>query len=144
MMLVALFFSLNWVVTKYLSELTDPWTIFAYARIGSFLFIIPAIVLNIPTLKQVYRKSGARAYAVMATKEYVAFSGTLAITIAAATGFITLINALVSVQILFVLIFTIFLSLFFPKIVKEEIDKHTITLKAIATTAMLAGVYLVS
>ena len=144
MILVAIFFATNWVITKYLVGFADAWTIFTYTRIGVFLAIVPIIIVSRRALVDTYKTSKFKAYGIMAIKECVTLTGVLAVTIAATSGYITLISALTALHMLFVLVFTILLSLFLPKIIKEPIDKHTISLKVVATLLMLYGVYLVS
>jgi len=43
-----------------------------------------------------------------------------------------------------VLVIAIFLSHFLPKILKEELNRKTITIKIISITLMLGGLYLIA
>ena len=65
-------------------------------------------------------------------------------TIAASVGFISLVGALTAVQPFFVLLFAIILSIFYPKIIKEEISKSTILIKFTATFLMFLGIILIT
>jgi hypothetical protein len=56
---------------------------------------------------------------------------------------VTLVNALASVQPFFVLAFAVALSIFYPKILKEEIGRSAVALKLIAIAMMFAGVILI-
>ena len=144
MVLMAIFFASNWVITKYLVTTSDVWTVFAYTRIGGFITLLHIVWINRSALKETYAETKLKAYSIMTIKEFVTLSGVLSVTIAATSGYITLISALTATHMLFVLVFTIFLSLFLPKIIKEDLDKNTVIIKVIATSSMLAGVYLVS
>ncbi len=144
MVLMAIFFASNWVITKYLVTTSDVWTVFAYTRIGGFITLLPIVWINRSALKETYAETKLKAYSIMTIKEFVTLSGVLSVTIAATSGYITLISALTALHMLFVLVFTIFLSLFLPRIIKEDLDKNTVIIKVIATSSTLAGVYLVS
>ena len=71
-------------------------------------------------------------------------AGMFLVYLALQRGPVSLVGVLESFEIVFVLILTIIISAFFPKILKEDIDKKTIIIKMISIIAMLAGLYLVS
>ena len=71
-------------------------------------------------------------------------AGLALITVATAVGFATLVTALSDVQSLFVLLFTVVLSLFFPKILKEELSGKIVLQKLVAIILMFVGVILIS
>jgi drug/metabolite transporter (DMT)-like permease len=57
---------------------------------------------------------------------------------------VTLVAALSSVQPFFVLLIAVVLSVFYPKILKEEIGKSAVLLKAVAILVMFAGAVLIT
>src|SRR3989304_213517 len=134
MFLAALFWAISLVVTKYLLNFTDYWTIFAYARIGTFLSISPLFFFYFKDLVATLKEHGAKVVTVIGLSESLSLSATLSITIASAVGFVTLVNALAAVQPFFILAIAAALSIFYPKILKEDVDKKTIALKLIAIT----------
>lgn len=143
-MIFAVFiFAVNAVFIKYLLNFADYWTIFSYARIGSFLALVPVIYFSIPELKETVRKHGKKTLAIMSANSVLNVLGVFFITIAASLGFITLVRALTSLQPFFVLLFAIILSIFFPKILKEDINKKTIVLKVIAIILLIAGALII-
>ncbi len=101
------------------------------------------MVTSIPTLKETYQRNRLKGYALMITSEGTALIGNFVITIAGAIGFITLVNALSSVQPLFLLLMMILMSLFKPHILKEELGGSVLVIKFIAIGMILAGVYLI-
>lgn len=143
MLLSAFFLSLNQVITKYLLDFTDFWTVFSYVRFGAFVALIPAFYFNFKDLREVAREHGKKAIGVMSLNESMNLVAVLLITIAVALGSVTLVNALASVQLFFVLFFTIILSVFYPRILKEEITRKTIFFKIIAIVLMFIGALLV-
>jgi hypothetical protein len=62
----------------------------------------------------------------------------------ASTGFITLVDALSTMQHLFLLFLTIIISIFYPKILKEEINKRTVCFKLVAVVLLILGAAIVS
>jgi hypothetical protein len=79
----------------------------------------------------------------MTSAEIIFFFGALLITLALVTGPATLVNSLSNLQPFFVFLFAVGLSLFFPKILKEELKKSTLALKLIAMILMFVGVILI-
>ena len=143
MILAALVLAVNQVITKYLLNFADFWTVFAYIRIGAFIALLPAIIINIKTFKEIFKKYGFKPFGLMIAGESLNFIGTICIALAAVTGFITLVNALSSVQPFFILLFTVLISIFYPQILKEEIGKAVVSRKIIAIAIMFAGVILI-
>ena len=55
-------------------------------------------------------------------------------------GPVSLVFSMEGLQVIYVFIMALLLSLFFPKIIKEEIDKKNIILKTSALIIILAGI----
>lgn len=144
MVLASMVLAINQVITKYLLDFADFWTIFSYIRIGAFIALIPPIIMNIESFKNIYRDKGLKPFGFITASESLNLLGVLAITLAATTGFITLVNALSSVQPFFVLSLTIIISIFSPQILKEELGKLIIFRKIVAIAIMFIGVILIS
>jgi hypothetical protein len=66
--------------------------------------------------------------------------GTLFNTWAISLGPISLVNAMEGFQVIFVFLVAVILSIFMPKIIKEEIDRKNIIVKIIALVFMLVGI----
>jgi len=132
------------VITKYLLNFADFWTIFSYTRIGTVFALIPIFYLDFPDLISTIKKHGKKVVGVISFNTSLNLVGVLFITIALSMGFVTLVNALSSVQPFFVLLFTVILSRFYPRILKEEIGKSTILIKVIAIILMFVGAILIS
>lgn len=143
MIAASLVLSVNVIITKYLLDFADFWTIFSYVRIGAFFALIPIFCFSFKDLISTVREHGKKVIVVISLNEILNLVGVLLITIATAIGYVTLVNALSSVQPFFVLLFAVILSIFYPKILKEEIDKKTVLIKLIAITLMFVGVILI-
>lgn len=144
MVLASFVMAINQVITKYLLGFADFWTIFGYIRIGAFAALVPTIIMNTESFKSIYKKQGLRPFGFITASESLNMLGVLSITLAATTGFITLVNALSSVQPFFVLLLTVIISIFYSQILKEEVGKSIVVRKVFAIVIMFVGVILIS
>jgi len=135
--------SANSLLTKYLLNFTDFWTVFAYTRIGGGIVLIPVAYIYLPGLISTIKKHGKKFVAIVSINETITLFGMLFFTVAASVGYVTLISAISSIQPFFVLSLTIILSMFFPSIIKEEIKRSVVLLKFLAITVMFIGVILI-
>lgn len=133
------------VLVKYLLNFTDFWHVFAYLRLGAFIAIIPVSLIYLSDIRALWMSEKAtKKTSVIAVTEVISMFGVLLLTLAASTGYITLVNALAAVQPFFLLLFTVLLSLFVPHILEEVVNRNTVLLKLIAIICMFAGALLVS
>lgn len=131
--------AINQIITKYLLNFADFWTIFSYVRIGAFIAVIPLFYINYKDILFLTKKP----LGFVVLSESLNLIAVLFFTIAISVGFVTLVNALTSTTSFFVLIFTVMLSIFYPKILKEEISKKTVLMKLVAIVMMFIGVVLI-
>ena len=143
MMLAALMISIWAIITKHLLNYADFWTIFSYTRIGAIFILIPMLYFSYPDLVSTAKKHGKKAISIIFLNQSLVIIGSILITVATAIGYVTLVNALVSVQAFFVLLFTIILGISYPKILKEDIKKSIVITKLIAIVLMFTGVLLI-
>ncbi len=143
MMLAVIFSAANNILTKYLLDFTDFWTIFSYGRIGFFVAAIPLFYLGISELVNI-TKNKKRTIAIITTSELLGTVGSVSITAATAIGYVTLVNAISSLQPFFLLVLTVLISTFFPKILKEETSKKTVLQKLFAIAMILSGALLIA
>lgn len=141
----SIFIAIHAILTKYLLDFADFWTVVSYTRgIGMLPTLIPVFYFNYRDCVSAVREYGQKAVLVLSSKEALRLGGGILITIATSLGPVTLVNALSSVQPFFVLVFTIALGAFYPKILNEETGKSAIAMKLAAIVLMFAGVILVS
>lgn len=144
MILSALCISINAILSKYLLNITDFWTIFSWTRIGSFMATVPIMYFYFNELKKTVKRNGNKVVYAISISESLNLIATLSITIATSLGFVTLVDALSSLHPLFLLIFTVLLSVFYPKLLKEEITKSTLLLKFVAIIMIVIGAILIA
>lgn len=144
MIFAALFISINQVITKHLLSFADFWTVFSYVRIGAVIAMIPVVYLNFSDLMATVKKHGKKVVGILTVNESLNVLGVIFVTFAVSTGYVTLVNALTSIQPFFVLLFAFVLSVFYPKILKEGVGKSAVMLKLIAIVLMFIGALLIS
>ena len=143
MILAVISGSIGVILTKYLLNFADFWTIFSYTRIGAIFPLIPIFYFGFPELVSTVKEHGKKVIAVMSLNHTLNFVAVLLITIAISIGYVTLISGLSSIQPFFILLFVVILSTFYPKILKEEITRQTMALKLLAIIIMFIGAVLI-
>jgi len=143
MVLAALSIAASSIIVKYLLNFADFWTIFGYERFGEVFALIPIFYLSFSDLSSSVKKFGLKSIGLMSLSETIGLIGLLLVTIGTSIGYVTLVNALTSVQPLFVLLFAVLISIFYPKILKEEIGKSVVFQKIIAIILMFIGALLI-
>lgn len=144
MILAALSIAASSIVVKYLLNFADFWTIFGYERLGEVFALIPILYFTFSDVSLSTKKFGVKSIGLMALSETIGLIGLLLVTIGTSIGYVTLVNALTSVQPLFVLLLAVILSIFSPKILKEEIGRSALLQKIIAIIIMFVGLYLIT
>ncbi|MBN1645534.1 DMT family transporter [Candidatus Woesearchaeota archaeon] len=131
------------ILKKYLLGYADYWTVFSWQRIGAFLIFIPTAIIYIPRLLKV-KKKNLKPIAFMSFAEVLNLTAVFIETVAVAIGSVTLVNALGSFQPLFVLLLAILVSIFMPKILKEELDRKVLSIKLLAVVMIIVGGILIT
>ncbi|MDO8424550.1 MAG: EamA family transporter [bacterium] len=143
MALSAVFGSITALLAKYLLNLADFWTIFSYRSMGMAIGSLPIAYFYFSDLRKVVKQFGKRTIVAISASETMGLIGILFITIATSAGFVTLVNALSSIQPFFVLIITGLLGVFYPHIIKEESSRKIMFQKTVAIIVMFVGVLLI-
>lgn len=144
MILSVCFGSISALLVKYLLNFADFWTVFGYKSIGMAIGSAPIAYFYFPELIKTAKQYGKKTLIAMSASEILSLSAILFVIIAASFGYVTLVNALSSTQPFFVFGIALILSVFFPKILKEEINKALIIQKIIATVLMFIGAVLIT
>ena len=140
----AFLFALFFVLTKYVYMMLPFWNGFIWIRIGAFLTALFFIFT-----KEVRREIFAGKFTFnkktgtfFILNQGIGVGGSIlqnwAIALAG-LAYLSIINVLQGVQYVFLFIFIIFLSLKFPKILKEEISKRVIFQKLLAILLIGTG-----
>jgi uncharacterized membrane protein len=142
MILAAIFTAANMLINKIVLNTTDFWTVFAWNRVGSFLFMIPIFYIYRKQIKLAFKKMSKKAYVIVNINEVLNLSGVILITLAISLGFVSVVTGISAIQPLFIFILTIILSVFFPRFIKENISKHILAQKLTAIILIVAGAIL--
>lgn len=143
----AFLLALSFVLSKYVYQEMSFWPGYIWIRIGGFLaalilFFSGGIKEELLKTKANFPKSAAALFFVnqtMGASANVLQNWAIAL---APLVYVAVVNALQGVQYVFLLIFTVLLSLFFPQILKEAISKQIIIQKILAILLIAAGLVL--
>ena len=119
---------------------------FVWTRVGTFL---AALSLLIPSVSRRAIIHSTKALRVKTTGLFIfnkALGGVtyLLLNFAFFLGSVTLVNAMQGVQYLFLFLFTVILSRFFPKVLKEELTTSVVVQKLAAILIITAGLGVLS
>jgi len=131
------------VIGKYLLGFIGYWDVFAYMRAGAFLATIPAFFIYLPKLMTTLRKHGKVILVPMVISQMGSLGAMVLQTAAMAMASVTLVVSLTATQPFFILVFSVILSVFFPKILKEKITRPILIQKALAIVLMFIGALLI-
>ncbi len=132
-------YAVSYVLTKYLLDFADFWQVFAWSRMGAFAISLSVLYLYFSD----FRKLRFKPVALMATSETLTVASIVASTAALSLAPASLVSSLMSTQPFFVLLYATLLSVYAPRILKEEISGQILLLKFIAIVMMSAGGYLI-
>lgn len=132
------------LVTKHLLGFYDYWSVFTFVRVGFVVSIIPLVFVHRKEIIQEIERTRMKALSVLTLNSFLDIFAILIFTYALAVGSVTLTNALASVQPLFVLAITVIVSVWYPRVLKEDVGKKVVGYKAIAIAAIIVGSILVT
>ncbi len=144
MILCSFILAVEVVVYKYIFNFMSWGTGFTWASIFSFIFIIPLIF--IPKVREDIKlqiKQFKSSFFLFILEEFLTFGGSAGLTFAISIASVTLVEVFSSFQPIFVLIYAVLLSKFFPNIFKENISRESIVKKTILFIIMIAGILII-
>lgn len=140
--LAGLLFAASFVANKYAFDTQEFVSSFIWIRAGSFLVALTLLIQpkfwrkTISTIK----KFDLKAYFVFFLTMVFGATGFLLLSYAINIGSVTLTNALQGIQYALLLISVLFLSKYFPKIIKEKYTRFVLAQKIIAIFLISAGI----
>jgi uncharacterized membrane protein len=143
-LILILLFSFSQIIDKFVIGEIGYWPLYFWTCFGVFLTTIPVLLINkvrtsfVNSLKKMRKKD----LSIWFIAELFGIFGSIAYYLAVFLGQISLVSAIGSLQPFFIFIITIFLSIFFPKILKEELNRYNILMKSIAIVAVFIGTWL--
>lgn len=142
-----LFLSIYDIQKKYILNSMDYWSLYFWNVTGIgitslLLLFIPSIRKDFIKLVKLLKKT--RLLYVMLGSETMAFAGEILTNMAISMSYVSLVIAIGPFQPAFLLLFTILISLFRPKILKEEVNRKTMAVKLISLILLFAGTWLIT
>lgn len=145
MLMAGFFFAISEVYTKYLLQFTNYWNIFALTRIGTLIGAVFLLLIFRATLiegwKRVKKKSSIY---LVGLSESLNLLGIFFFTVALSLGKVSLVSALHGTQPFFTLLFALLLSIFTPRILKEEYEVRTLLIKIVSIFLIIGGTFLLA
>lgn len=142
--LAILFFALSAVLAKK-AFLTEAYlNAFLWQRLGGALTLVYFVAQS--SLRHDLNKAFGLIFSkiglVYWSNQLLAAAGFLAINYATSLASVSLVNALQGVQYAILFLLAVLASIFYPKILKESIEKGTLLLKSVAILAIGFGLFL--
>jgi len=134
------------ILTKYVLNAIDYfsylfWNFVGTSIVGFSLFCVPKIRgIFLSDIKRVNRT--ALLWRIINTS--LSLIGTVLYYIAISSGPVSLVSAASSLEPFFVFVIILMLSLFVPRILKEEIGKRVVAVKALSIILIVAGAWLIT
>ena len=133
------------VMFKFFAIRDAFWPVTFWSFAGQAAF--GAVLLAIPRIRRqffgMFRKHPGAVLGINAANELINLGGGLAARYASLLGPISLVQAIGGTTSFFVFLFGVILSLFFPKLGRENLSRRNLIQKGIAVTLIVAGVILI-
>jgi len=146
MVLSSFIYAIQAVILKSLYVAYPFWDLTVYLGFGEFL-PTPILLFLISNFRDRLGRSLSNlklvGWALLILAMFLVATASLSGIWALTSGPVSLISVFRGFQSVFVLIYAIFLSIWLPKILKEELNKRTLGIKAIAILLMAVGLYLI-
>jgi drug/metabolite transporter (DMT)-like permease len=146
MLACALAIALSSLIFKFFAVRDEFWTTTFWNFAGQALFgvILMLIAANRRQFIKMMRSNTGAVLSVNGANELINLGGNLGVRYTLLFAPLGIVQAISSTTSFFVLFFGIILSLFFPKLGREEIGLASLTQKIIATTLVVVGVLLIN
>ncbi len=146
MVLSSLVYAIQVVILKSLYAFYPFWDLTVYLGFGEFL-PTPILLLLISDFRGRFVRSLSNlklvGWVLLILAMFFVATASLSGFWALTSGPVSLISGFRGFQSVFVLIYAILFSIWLPKILKEELNKSTLGIKAIAILLMVIGIYLI-
>ncbi|MGA9098727.1 MAG: EamA family transporter, partial [Methanotrichaceae archaeon] len=146
MLTCALAIALSSLIFKFFAVRDEFWTATFWNFVGQALFglVLMLIAANRQQFNRMMHSNTGAVLSVNGANELINLGGNLGVRYTLLFAPLGIVQAISSTTSFFVLFFGVILSLFFPKLGREEIGIGSLTQKIIAITLIVAGVFLVN
>jgi drug/metabolite transporter (DMT)-like permease len=137
--------ALSSVVFKFFAVHDEFWATTFWTFVGEGLF--GAAILAVPGYRQqfvrLFRKNPGAVIGVNAANELINLGGGLGVRYASLLAPVALVSAISATSTFFVFLFAILLTLFFPRLGREDLSLRNVFQKAVGGLLIMAGVALI-
>ena len=146
MMLAAgIMLDVYYLLEKYVYQNQPFWNGFLWIRLGSFIGALT--ILAVPRYRKAFiqmkDKLNFKSFRLILSGELLNLVALVSIGFALSLGSVSLVASLTNFQSLFLLIYVLILSKFFPKLYKENVSKKIIAIKLLAIALLILGLYFI-
>ncbi len=141
--------SFIWAVHNLLLKLassTNFSTMMILRETGFLILVLVVLAFSKTALKktkETIKEFGIKKGSFMYTVEGIGMAGVVFAYLAIQRAPVSLVTLVGGFQNIFTLILAVILSIFFPRIIKEAIDRKTLSIKIISALLMLLGLYFI-
>jgi hypothetical protein len=137
--------ALSTVVFKFFAVHDEFWSTTFWTFVGEGIF--GAVILAIPAYRRQFmtllRRNPGAVMGVNAANELINLGGGLGVRFASLLAPVALVSAISATTTFFVFLFGILLTLFFPKLGREELSARNVIQKGVGGLLIMAGVVLI-
>jgi drug/metabolite transporter (DMT)-like permease len=144
--LAGIFFALFFIGSKEAFNNQEFFSAFIWIRGGSFLFVL-LFLFHHKSRKEIFRNIkvlNSKKGSLFIANQGLAAGGFLMQNYAISLTSVALVNALQGIQYVFIIIISVIATLFYPKLLTENISKPIIIQKFIAVLLIAFGLYLIA
>lgn len=145
MMFSSFLYSITSIMFKFVILRENFWVSFGYESIGIGMGAM--ILLVIPHIRISFDREVSKAkptiWELLIATDFLGVLGQFFTSYAFLLAPVALVSVIGGLQPLFVIIYGLILSIWLPKIIKEDISKKAIELKFLSTILILIGIYLI-
>lgn len=136
--------AISLVLLKFFYLTGDFWNGFFWFYLGGFVWtaIFAAFPSHLRTVKAHLRELNCKIVAIFVLAAVSGFFADLSWLLAAKLGPVSLVSVVGSTQIAMLFVMTLLLTLYFPRILKERLDRKVLLTKLAAIALMVAGLLL--
>ncbi len=143
LMILSIFLtSISLIVAKHIYNITSFWSAFLWLRVTGFTALLALLLPSVrKNALETFKAMKPKIKGLMIFKMIIDFSSFTFAGYALMKGPTSLVAALSSSLLpLFVFLLAVFISIYLPKIVKEQINKKTILTKLLAIALIIVGI----
>lgn len=139
-----IFISWSGIISNFLFSVTNLTTIYFYGRIGSLLAVLPLLPKNFREFKAVIGQPKKYGTPIILISEFIAIAALFLIIKSIELSNATLTATIASLQPLATLVLATIIGIFYPKILKENMQTGNLIQKAVSILLICAGAILIA